>query len=101
MRREGGEGRKDRGAAHGTSEPRRRIATGPMKKRIRELESAVAKLETEIAEIDAKLSEPDLHARKPYDAARFAKAREAAAQALVQAEEEWLALSSELEAAGS
>ena len=96
-----GEGRKDRGAAQGTSEPRRRIATGPMKKRIRELESTVAKLETEIAEIDTKLSEPDLHARKPYDAARFAKAREAAAQALVQAEEEWLALSTELEAAGS
>ncbi|WP_454918298.1 ATP-binding cassette domain-containing protein [Xanthobacter sediminis] len=95
------DGRKDKAEtkAEPAPEPKRRIATGPLKKRIRELESQVEKLEKEIAGLDAKLADPGLHAKAPLDAARFAKARGAAAEALAKAEEEWLAVSAELEAA--
>lgn len=95
-------GRKDRAETKKEAAPAapRRIATGPLKKRIRELESAVEKLTKEIEGLDARLADPDLHARKPMDAARFAKTRAEAAEKLVTAEEEWLAVSAELEAAG-
>ncbi|MFG1361313.1 ABC-F family ATP-binding cassette domain-containing protein [Xanthobacter pseudotagetidis] len=96
-----GDGRRDRAEARqAEGGPKRRVATGPIKKRIRELEGQVEKLEKEIAEIDLKLSEPGLHARKPFDAARFAKAREEMVAALGRAEEDWLAASAELEEAG-
>lgn len=96
-------GRKDRSEtkAEAASAPApRRIATGPLKKRIRELEGAVEKLTKQIEGLDAKLSDADLHAAKPLDAARFAKERAEAAEKLAQAEEEWLEVSAELEAAG-
>lgn len=96
-------GRKDRSEtkAEATSAPApRRIATGPLKKRIRELEGAVDKLTKQIEGLDAKLSDAGLHAAKPLDAARFAKERAEAAEKLAQAEEEWLEVSAELEAAG-
>ncbi|MBB6306926.1 ABC-F family ATP-binding cassette domain-containing protein [Xanthobacter tagetidis] len=96
-----GDGRRDRAEARAAEGgAKRRTATGPIKKRIRELEGQVDKLEKEIAEIDLKLSEPGMHARKPFDAARFAKAREEAVAALGRAEEAWLAASAELEEAG-
>lgn len=96
------DGRRDKAdtKAAPAAEPKRRIATGPLKKRIRELESQVEKLEKEIAGLDAKLADPALHAKAPLDAARFAQARTSAADTLAAAEEEWLAVSSELEAAG-
>ena len=96
-------GRKDRPEtkAEAASAPApRRIATGPLKKRIRELEGAVDKLTKQIEGLDAKLSDAGLHAAKPLDAARFAKERAEAAEKLAQAEEEWLEVSAELEAAG-
>ncbi|MDI4659199.1 ABC-F family ATP-binding cassette domain-containing protein [Xanthobacter autotrophicus] len=96
-------GRKDKAELKKDGTPadgKRRVATGPLKKRIRELEATVEKLEKEIAGIDMKLAAPDLHARKPLDAARFAKARAEAVEKLAQAEEEWLAVSAELETAG-
>ncbi|MEP9354141.1 ATP-binding cassette domain-containing protein [Xanthobacter sp. KR7-65] len=96
------QGRKDRAetkASGGEAAPRR-IATGPLKKRIRELESAVERLTREIEGLDAKLADPSLHARKPLDAARFAKTRMENAEKLAAAEEEWLSVSAELEAAG-
>lgn len=94
-------GRKDRSEmkAEAASAPRR-IATGPLKKRIRELEGAVEKLTKQIEGLDARLSDAGLHAAKPLDAARFAKERAEAADKLAQAEEEWLEVSAELEAAG-
>lgn len=96
-------GRKDRSetkAEAATAPAPRRIATGPLKKRIRELEGAVEKLTKQIEGLDAKLSDAGLHAAKPLDAARFAKERAEAADKLAQAEEEWLEVSAELEAAG-
>lgn len=92
------EGRKDK--AEAKKDQARRVPLGPLKKKIRELEGRVEKLEQEIAAIDLKLAEPDLHAKKPFDAARFAKARAEAAEALGAAEEEWLSVSAEFEAAG-
>ncbi len=98
------DGRKDKAQekakAEPAAEPKRRIATGPLKKRIRELEAQVEKLEKEIARLDARLADPELHAKAPLDAAGFAKARNAASEALATAEEEWLAVSAELEEAG-
>jgi ATP-binding cassette subfamily F protein 3 len=97
------EGRKDKAEVKtdpAAPEPKRRIATGPLKKRIRELEAQVAKLEKDIAGLDTRLAEPSLHAKAPLDAARFAKDRNSAAEALAKAEEEWLTVSAELEAAG-
>ena len=95
-------GRKDRSEtkAEAAAPAPRRIATGPLKKRIRELEGAVDKLTKQIEGLDAKLSDAGLHAAKPLDAARFAKERAEAADKLAQAEEEWLEVSAELEAAG-
>lgn len=94
-------GRKDRSETKAEAAPApRRIATGPLKKRIRELEGAVDKLTKQIEGLDAKLSDAGLHAAKPLDAARFAKERAEAAEKLAQAEEEWLEVSAELEAAG-
>ena len=95
-------GRKDRSEtkAEAAAPAPRRIATGPLKKRIRELEGAVDKLTKQIEGLDAKLSDAGLHAAKPLDAARFAKERAEAAEKLAQAEEEWLEVSAELEAAG-
>ena len=93
------QGRKDRAETKASAPAPRRIATGPLKKRIRELEGAVEKLTREIEGLDARLADPALHARKPLDAARFGQARAAAAEKLAAAEEEWLTVSSELEAA--
>ena len=97
-----GDGRKDKADLRkGADKPEapRRIATGPLKKRIRELEAEVAKLEKEIAALDARLADPALHARAPLDAARLGQSRAAAAVALATAEESWLEVSAELEAA--
>ncbi|MFG1418556.1 ATP-binding cassette domain-containing protein [Xanthobacter sp. V0B-10] len=91
---------QEKAGAEATPEPKRRIATGPLKKRIRELEAQVEKLEKEIARLDARLADPELHAKAPLDAAGFAKARNTASEALAKAEEEWLAVSAELEEAG-
>ncbi len=97
-----GDGRKDKADLRkpaDTPEAPRRIATGPLKKRVRELEAEVAKLEKEIAALDARLADPALHARAPLDAARLGQSRAAAAVALATAEESWLEVSAELEAA--
>ncbi|MFG1480730.1 ABC-F family ATP-binding cassette domain-containing protein [Xanthobacter sp. V4C-4] len=96
------DGRKDKAETRPTAapEPKRRIATGPLKKRIRELETQVEKLEREIAGLDAKLADPGLHAKSPLDAARLAKARTTAAETLAACEEDWLRVSAELEEAG-
>jgi ATP-binding cassette subfamily F protein 3 len=52
-----------------------------------------------IAKIDAALALPDLFTRDPKQAAQLSKARASAAEALMKAEEEWLAASSEIDQA--
>src|SRR5947209_10726943 len=68
----------------------------PLKRRIDAAEQAVAKLNTQIALIDAELAS-DLFARDPAKATELSKSRARAADALAQAEEDWLSASAEYE----
>jgi ATP-binding cassette subfamily F protein 3 len=70
----------------------------PLKRRIDKAEKSVAQLTAEIAQIDAELA-TDLFARDPGKATALSKSRAQAADALVQAEEEWLSASAEYESA--
>ena len=76
-----------------------RIETAPLRRRIVDAEAAVQRLTDEIGRIDAALAEAGLFARDPAKAAALAKARAMTANALADAEIEWLSASAALEAA--
>jgi ATP-binding cassette subfamily F protein 3 len=78
---------------------RLRNELAPLRQRVAEAENAVQRLTEEIGRIDAMLADAGLFARDPAKAAALAKARAGAVDALVRAEDEWLAASAELEAA--
>jgi len=69
----------------------------PVKQRIVEAEAEMARISGIIAKIDAALALPDLFKRDPKQASQLSKARLAAAEALLKAEEEWLEASSEFD----
>jgi len=71
----------------------------PLKQRISDAEAEIARIAGIIAKIDAALALPDLFKRDPRQAAQLGKARASATDALTQAEEEWLAASSEFDEA--
>ena len=77
----------------------KRAAFAPLKKKINELESLTGKLEKLIQALDAELADPALYEKSPAKAAAKAKDRADAAAKLNAAEEEWLELSAEYEAA--
>ncbi len=77
----------------------RRAAFAPLKKKINEIESLTAKLEKQIQALDAELADPALYDKSPAKAATKAKDRADAASRLAEAEEQWLELSAEYEAA--
>ncbi|MGQ3676121.1 ribosomal protection-like ABC-F family protein [Xanthobacter sp. TB0139] len=93
------EGRKDKAETRkdAKAEKPRRIATGPIKKRVKAAESLMEKLGKELSGLDTRLSSPDLHAKDPMEAARLAQQRHEIAEAMAAAEEEWLMASAELE----
>src|ERR1700681_1152641 len=73
----------------------------PLKQKISDAEAEIARINGIIAKIDTALALPDLFKRDPKQAAQLSKARAGAASALLRAEEEWLAASSQYdEAAG-
>ena len=73
----------------------------PLKQKISDAEVEIARINGIIAKIDTALALPDLFKRDPKQAAQLSKARAGAASALLRAEEEWLAASSQYdEAAG-
>ena len=86
-------------AAPAKPQPVRAAKGGPsLKKRLATAEEKMARFQTLIAKVDVALSNPDAFAKEPAKAAQLAKQRGELADALAAAEEEWLALSSEMEA---
>ena len=79
----------------------KRAELAPLRKRIGDADARVKKLNAELVKFDTALSDADLFARDPAKAAQLAKARSDTADALVRAEEEWLAASGEYEAANA
>jgi len=93
---------RDRGA-NGRDKPQRSKAEKrvPLKQQISDAEAEIARINGIIAKLDVALALPDLFKRDPKQAAQLGKARAAAANALLRAEEAWLAASSQYdEAAG-
>jgi len=77
---------------------KQRQETAPLRRRISGIEDRVAALQAEIARIDGKLASPTLYADAPAEAVALSKARSDAIRAMAVAEDEWLALTTELEA---
>jgi len=99
-------GRSSGGSARGVSSnqdrrrasAKRREDSAPLRKKVKEAETAVAKLQAEIAALDKKLADPKLYQR-PMDAAFLAKERADLVRSLAAAEDKWLTASAEAEAA--
>ncbi|MCP8940272.1 ABC-F family ATP-binding cassette domain-containing protein [Alsobacter sp. SYSU M60028] len=77
----------------------KRLANAPLKRRIEAIEARMAKFAELIARVDAVLAEPDIFQREPAKAAQFAAQRAELERNLTAAEEEWLALSADYDAA--
>jgi ATP-binding cassette subfamily F protein 3 len=77
----------------------KRINPALLKKKVDELQTMIGKIERLIQGIDTELGDPAIYAKNPSRAAELTKARANAEKKLVATEEEWLALSTELEAA--
>ncbi|MFL5197387.1 MAG: ABC-F family ATP-binding cassette domain-containing protein [Microvirga sp.] len=77
----------------------RRAALAPLRKRLEAVEARMARLSEAIAKIDAVLADGSAFRADPAKAADLARKRAEAAEALAGAEEEWLRLGGELEAA--
>ena len=71
----------------------------PLMQRISEAEAEIARINGIIAKIDAALALPDIFNRDPGQAAQLTKARAAATEALRRVEDEWLAASTQHDAA--
>src|ERR1700674_5619534 len=71
----------------------------PLKQKIADAEAEIARINGIIAKIDTALALPDLFKRDPKQAAQLSKARAGAANALLRAEEDWLAASSQYDEA--
>ncbi len=97
-------GKADKAAGHQEKDRRRRAAEvraelAPLRKRIKAAEKAMDEARRRIETIDGKLADGTLYERAPDEAARLARDRARAAEALEAAEEDWLACSEEYEAA--
>ena len=75
----------------------RRAAPSALRKKIEVVEARMAKLNELIARVDAVLAGPGLFRDQPAKAATLGAQRSELEHSLVAAEEEWLALSAELE----
>jgi ATP-binding cassette subfamily F protein 3 len=94
---------RDRESGNGRDKPQRAKPEKrvPLKQKISDAEAEIARINGIISKIDTALALPDLFKRDPKQAAQLSKARAGAANALLRAEEEWLAASSQYdEAAG-
>src|SRR6266702_111197 len=95
---------RDRGGNErggGRDKPQRNKAEKrvPLKQKISDAEAEIARINGIISKIDTALALPDLFQRDPKQAAQLSKARAGAESALLRAEEEWLAASSQYDEA--
>jgi ATP-binding cassette subfamily F protein 3 len=79
----------------------RRVALAPLRKKLEATEGRMTKLADAIAKVDAALADGTAFQKDPAKASELARKRAEAAQALAAIEEEWLALSGEIEAASA
>jgi ATP-binding cassette subfamily F protein 3 len=79
----------------------RRVALAPLRKKLDLLETRMAKLTDVIAKVDAALADGSAFLKDPAKATELSKMRAEAAGTLASAEEEWLTISGEIEAAGA
>ncbi len=77
----------------------KRAELAPLRQRVTRAEAAIKRLTAEIERLDRTLAEGGLFAREPARAAALAKERADNARALVRAEEDWLAASTEFDTA--
>lgn len=77
----------------------RRVAAAPLKKRLEAIDARISRLSGVIAKVDEALADGTAFQKDPAKAAELSKMRAEAAEALSAAEDEWLALSAELEEA--
>jgi ATP-binding cassette subfamily F protein 3 len=77
----------------------KRSELAPLRRRIDECDKTIAKLTEKIAGIDAQLADPTLYERDPARVTALGKERAEAASALATAEDRWLTLSADYEAA--
>jgi len=79
----------------------RRVALAPLRKKLEALEARMTKLTDVIGKVDAALADGSAFQKDPAKAAELAKMRAEAAETLASIEEEWLAVSQEIESAGA
>lgn len=79
----------------------KRAELGPLRKKVKEAEAAMARFERLMKSCDDRLADQAIYIKNPAEAQRIARERADAAEALMQAEENWLELSTELDAASS
>jgi len=96
--RKGGGSKEDRKAAR-QQDAERRAQVAPLKASIKDAEARIARLKTEIGKIDNKLEDPKIYDGAPDKLISLGKDKARFTADLEAAEESWLALSAELEAA--
>ncbi|MCP1335656.1 ABC-F family ATP-binding cassette domain-containing protein [Futiania mangrovi] len=102
---DGGQAPKPADAARATKKDDRKAAAQlreqlkPLRQKVQAAEKEMERLASTIAGYEADLADTALHAQRPQEAARIAKARADAMTALAAAEEAWLAASEALESA--
>ena len=93
------EGRRAGGAAQGSQRHASARRPVPLKKKIAFLEEKIAKLTALVARVDEALADRDAFVAAPQKAAQLARQRGELAKALEVAEDEWLMLSAQQDAA--
>lgn len=107
MERASGSGEAKDGASKDSAADRRRQAAAlreqlaPLRKRIKDVEAEIDKLHKRIAKLDGDLAHPDVFVKDAAKGAKLSKDRADAVKALETAEELWLELSGEYEAANA
>jgi ATP-binding cassette, subfamily F, member 3 len=100
-----GKGKKGGDSDGGSKAEKRKQAAqaradlAPMKKKLKDYEALVERLGKQIQSLDAELANPAQFADAPYKIAQKTKQRGERAAELAKAEEDWLALTSEVEEA--